>query len=568
MSAPDEAGELVRLYDGLQKQRDVFRRTWEFARWFLLPNRVDDVRSRPSDFVGRVRNGTAKMACARLAGGHMSHIVPSHEPWFKWCVSPGAIELEEGEDEEDAKVKEEEANAWYARCSEIALAELTCSNFYTEVHECFLDRVAFGTGGLYCGPGRGKRLLFKWIAPEQFCGELDEEGRVVVFVREMCLSAYDVADLFGKGALGEGMREEFKRGGAAMYDKKWVVLHVVRRAKVPKMGGGWEGFYVDAKEKRVMKREREWEMPYMATRWKMNGSSFWGFASWLYVAGEIEEVEQIERVLDRARRVAVDPRILQLASQVGEVDFRAGGRTIISPEALDLGGGGVFPRVWAEPGDVGLAYKQLADKEAKIEEAFCVPMLELFAFDSERKGFPTATEVMARENERLLQFFPSFVQFVYDFQPLLERVFMVLYRAGAFPEPPAFIKVPVMRNGVQVGVALRNPGVTYNNKVALVLKRIESDAFVASLREAAELGQVVPGLLDHFDGDYGMRARARSLGVSERMLRPQVDVDELRESQVAKSQEQGDLMRRQAAASASKDEAAAAKLAVDAQGGV
>lgn len=41
MSRQDEADELVRLYNGLRKQRDELAKTWQFARWYLLPNRVD-----------------------------------------------------------------------------------------------------------------------------------------------------------------------------------------------------------------------------------------------------------------------------------------------------------------------------------------------------------------------------------------------------------------------------------------------------------------------------------------------------------------------------------------------
>ena len=556
MSRQDEADELVRLYNGLRKQRDELAKTWQFARWYLLPNRVDDLRFRPSDFVGRVRNGAARMACARLAGAHMSHIVTSHEPWFEWIARPGDVA------EEDV----EEANAWYGKCSDIALMELTRSNFYSEIYECFLDRVGMGTGSLYCGPGKSVRLLFKAISPEQVCGEVDDEGRVVVFVREMLLSAYDVADLFGKAALSEGMAADYHQGGAGMYEKKWVVLHVVRRAKKPKMGRGWESFYVDQQGKRVMRREMEWEMPYMATRWKMNGTSFFGFAPWQDVEGEVRGVEEIEKDLEKARRVAIDPRILTAAKLVGEVDLRAGGKTLVDPDLLQ-DGGVLLPKEWAAVGDVSLSYKQLADKEQRIKDAFLVPMLELFAYDEGKKGFPTATEVMARENQYLLQFFPSFVQFAYDVQPTLDRVFMVLYRAGVFPDPPDCVREDVIRNGSVVGTALKNPGVTYNNKVALVLKRIESDAFAAALREAVELGEAVPGLLDHLDVDRGMRARLRSLGVSEDSIRGNIEVEDMRRRKSAAVMDEDELRLRQAGAAVMKDEAAAAKMAAEAQGG-
>lgn len=552
MSRTDEGGEVLRFYEDLKKQRLGFEKIWTFARCFLLPNREDEVKNRPSDFVGEVLNGTARMSCARLAGGHMSHIVTSHEPWFNWCARPGDV------DEDD----EEEANAWYGKCSQVALTELTRSNFYSEIYECFKDRVGMGTGCLYCGPGRKSRLLFKAVQPDQSCGEFDEQGELVVFVREMMLSAYDVVDLFGKAALSESMRADYDGGLAAMYEKKWLVLHMVQRAKTPKLGKGWEGVYVDVKGKRVMKREMEWEMPYMATRWEKNGSCFYGFAPWLVAQGEIKNVERIEKDLDKARRVAIDPRILELADQVGEVDLRAGGRTVISPQGLE--GGMVFPKEWATVGSVELSYKQLVDKENRIKECFFTPMLELFAYDADKKGYPTATEVMARENERVAQVLPSFIQFSNDVQGMLDRIFMVLYRSGAFPEPPECVKVPVLRSGVQVGVALKNPGVTYNNKVALVLKRIESDAFMAVLREAVDLSKALPGMLDHFDTDHGIRARARAMGVSEFDLVTEDDLEEMRRAAQQQMLEDNDMMMQQQGASTAKDLAAAQKLSAEA----
>jgi hypothetical protein len=86
-------------------------------------------------------------ACQKLAGAHLSYITPGNELWFKWTSPDPAAG--------------DEAQSWYNRCSEIANRELALSNFYTELHECFLDRVGLGTGSLYCGTTRSGRLLFQ-----------------------------------------------------------------------------------------------------------------------------------------------------------------------------------------------------------------------------------------------------------------------------------------------------------------------------------------------------------------------------------------------------------------------
>ncbi len=63
---------------------------------------------------------------------------------------------------------------------------------------------------------------------------------------------------------------------------------------------------------------------------------------------------------------------------------------------------------------------------------------------------------------------------------------------------------------------------TFHNRVALVLQRVGSDAMMSALREFAELQEVLPGAMDHFDKDFVVRSRARALGVPERdcCLRP------------------------------------------------
>ncbi len=43
MTGMDEvADDLLKLYNGLKTERDGFGGTWRFARWFLIPHKVDD----------------------------------------------------------------------------------------------------------------------------------------------------------------------------------------------------------------------------------------------------------------------------------------------------------------------------------------------------------------------------------------------------------------------------------------------------------------------------------------------------------------------------------------------
>lgn len=172
-------GDVVGPSEGLRAPRRL-NREGEVS----LPNR---------DAMDRMTDTTAVEACQKLASGHMSYITPSHDVWFKWSAPD-----DRGGDE---------AEAWYNQCSEIALKELSVSNFYTEIHECFLDRVALGTGSLFTGTSSDGRLLFTNIPCGQFACAENAEGRVDTYVREFAYTAHQGAlHVWGEssGAQGQG----------------------------------------------------------------------------------------------------------------------------------------------------------------------------------------------------------------------------------------------------------------------------------------------------------------------------------------------------------------------------
>lgn len=88
---------------------------------------------------------------------------------------------------------------------------------------------------------------------------------------------------------------------------------------------------------------------------------------------------------------------------------------------------------------------RLAQKQDAIRRAYYLPMLELW---SGHRGNMTATEVMARENERVLMFSPSFTLFVSDLYSTMTRIFSLLFRMGKFPRPPRAV-LRVGRDGLR-----------------------------------------------------------------------------------------------------------------------
>lgn len=502
---------LLASYQSLRSIRTPWEEWWDTLRRYVLPSRQREEEENTPHAEGQGRplgDTTAVEACQKLASGHMSYMTPSHELWFKWS-SP----------DPDAG---DEAESWYNHCSEIANRELALSNFYTELHECFLDRVGLGTGSLFCGASRRGKLLFRHIPCGQFVCAENDEGAIDTYMREFTFTPHQASCQFGEKALGP-RGKAMLTSGRNPHEGRLRFLHAVRpreqrnRRRSTAQDMAYESLYYSLDDNCVVEEGGYREMPYMVTRFLKWGEGPYGLAPARLVYPDIRQAQFLNRILDMLGEVAAFPRILELANQAGEVDLRAGGRTLINPESASLG----FPREWATQGRYDVGMDRLRQKQEAINRAFFIPMLELW---NERKQQMTASEVYARENERVMLFSPSFTLFTCDFQPLMERVFALLARLGKFPQPPSTV-LRVDRRGE---TSIDEPHVVYQGRIATIMRRIQSEGMERTLLRLQQMVNIEPSLADHLDLDKTFRLAARLDGVPEQILRPQQAVTRLR----------------------------------------
>ncbi len=508
---------LIAEYRTLKAARAPWESWWETLRYCVLPSRQQDGEDVPSARSRELGDTTAVEACQKLASGHMSYMTPSSELWFKWS-SP----------DPDAG---DEAESWYNRCSEIANRELALSNFYTSLHECFLDRVGLGTGSLFSGTTRGGRLQFRHIPCGQFVCAENDEGVIDTFMREFSFTPAQAEKQFGRKALGPRARALLDNNRSP-HDACLRFLHAVKprsqrqRRRENARNMPFCSLYYSLDDECVVEEGGYREMPYMVTRFLKWGEGPYGLAPARLVYPDIRQAQFLNRILDMLGEVAAFPRILELANQVGEVDLRAGGRTLINPESASLG----YPREWATQGRYDVGMDRLRQKQEAINRAFFVPMLELW---STQKQNMTASEIYARENERVMLFSPSFTLFSTDFQPLMERLFAQLFRMGKFPQPPA----TVLQRDEHGEATVAEPHVIYQGRIAAVMRRLQSQGITAALSRLQQLSSVDPTVVDHIDLDRTFRLAARLDGAPEEILRPITAVKRMRRQREASAQQ-------------------------------
>jgi hypothetical protein len=130
----------------------------------------------------------------------------------------------------------------------------------------------------------------------------------------------------------------------------------------------------------------------------------------------------------------------------------------------------------------------------------------------------TATETMARMElmQRTLGATFGYLK-SYMLDPLIQRTFNILFRAGRLPEPPA----AVIESNAEMDIQ-------YLGTMARAQKRDEIDAIQGFLADVAAIAQVFPEALDVPDVDKFIRKAAEARNLPKELMKGIEEVEEMR----------------------------------------
>lgn len=529
-SKTDLADRVLMRHAELSAQRATWETLWEDIAKFVMPRKAGlfTKESQPSvEDETLLFDGTAVRANMILANGQLAWMTPMESRWFS-MDPPKEME------------SEDEIEQWFQRCTEVVQAELARSNFYTEIHELYLDRGAFGTAAILVEAGRNLSLNFTKIDLGTFAVSENDEGYVDTITREYEMTARQAALKFGVDALPEAMRKELESSKA---NRKFPVIHTIyprgpgeiETGKRDSENKPFASVYVCKQSKTVLLSSGFDEQPFFVTRYlKWKNAEAYGYSPSWTALPEARQLNFLEKQLDSLAEIMAFPRILVPAGFDGDIDLRAGGVTYFDPNNPSA-----TPKEWGTTGryDVGLARAE--SKRNAINEAFHVDLFKMFA---QLEKQMTAREVAERSAEKLIQFSPTFARMTTElFNPLLRRVFAVLARQGKFPPPPQQLAM--------IGF-IPEPEVSYNSRVALAVKQLENMAFIRSSEMLLPYANIRPEMLDNFDFDEITRDMARNDGLPARWLMEEEMVAQMRaqRAQAAQAQMEAEQLERTAAA--------------------
>ena len=503
---------LLRRWSAVAAERSQFESVWQEIADNLLGRR---------DFIGAATPGRKRMthifdstglqAADMLAAALHSLLTNPAGPWFSLRPeTPGLAEAPGVRDWLDA-----------AEAAMYAAFAAPATNFAPQIHEVYLDEVAFGTAALFVGDRPGQGLLFSARPLGEIAIAENAEGRVDTVFRHFRFTARQADEVWGAAA-GPAVRAALAAGRP---EQAFPFLHCVTPRRIAGTGATAAArlpiasYYLALDDgspagagagggARLIAESGYHEMPYMVPRWSKDAGEVYGRAPGWNALPDQKMLNKMSQTVLKAAQKAVDPPLLvaddgvvmPLRTNPGGVNVMRAGALAADPL-----------RPLRNEARIDLGLDMMEQRRTAIRNAFHYGVLQLF-----QEPRMTATQVLQLVTEMQRLMGPMLGRQQAELlEPMIERVFGILLRAGALPPPPPAL----------AGTAIR---IDYVSPIARAQQSGEAQAVLRTLEAAQAFAALDPQVVDILDGDAGLRAIAAATGAPGRLLRSEADVVALR----------------------------------------
>ena len=505
------AGDLIARADNMKSARSNEEFHWQEVRDQIAPMMQRYVGDDP---VGAKSNQytideTPEQAHELLTNALHGMVM---NPSIKWA------EIEDA----DAKIMEnQEAAAWYAHATDRTFSIMygRGTNAKGAQHECLQEVTGVGTGVLFTGEriGRGPVLQARPLR-ECFVAE-GEEGRVDTLFRRFEMTARQAVQKWGDKA---GKKAVEMAGKAREQDKKLTFLHAVypngdraSRAAGPR-GMAFASVYVAIDDKATIGQGGYHEFPYAVPRWYKRAGEIYGRGPGTKGLPSAKALQKTMKLTLRGAEKQIDPALMVADDGVlSKVRLHSAGITTVRAELLARGNVPIRPIETG--GQAQLGEEIMEGMRNRIQASFYNHLLRM-----SQDPRMTATQVIQISEETIRIIGPMLGRLQDELlDPFMQRLFAMLYRAGAFDPPP-----PILWG--------REPVITFISPAAQAQKLAEAKGIVQTFDYLVQLAQIDPSVWDNFDVDEASRQLGIMLGMPRFLMRDPRQVVTIREAREKK----------------------------------
>jgi len=418
-----EITEHIQIADELSGDRATWETLWQDIIDFILPNRQPVLYD---EYPGEDRSiekydSTANHALFDLAASINSLLTNQSSDWL-------TLELEDDELNEIEEVKD-----WIGKTVKVIRQSLDNSNFYSEVHEFYMDLGSFGTGTLYIEPSTdpekdlnfSARHIREIFVAENAEGMIDTVYRKFKYTVRQCYQKWgdDNSDAVRKMYADKKYNEEVHLLHCVVpreeYDKKLKDTKNMRYASI----------WIDTDSNHKIKESGFMTFPYAVTRWLKSSGEVYGRSPAIASLADIKTLNSMMYTMLLAAEKLADPPYT-FSDEGVDITLDPGVGVPIDPES----NGSIQPIIIGN--NLPINFDMVKMYRESIKDAFFINSLHLV----DNKNM-TAEEVRQRSLENARTIGPTFGRLTSEFaNRLIDRVFVILAEAGKLDPAPEVIQ--------------------------------------------------------------------------------------------------------------------------------
>jgi hypothetical protein len=539
---PSVTGKRAR-YDKLRSALWSDRATFdshyqELASW-LLPRRIrtwSGDRNKGDKRNQNIIDSTARFSARTLSSGLHAGLTSPARPWMKLSTpDPDLAEF--------GPVKE-----WLHIVTQRMLTVFLQTNLYNVLPMLYGDLGVFGTACMSVVDD--SKDLFRCYAYPIMSYALgqDARGLTTTFCREYELTVRQIVEQFGVKANGRDIDwTPISPSVHALWDSGdyetgvqvcWIVKpnEYARKDRLEAKYLPWTSCYFETGSRAgnnsydssglgFLKESGFETFPIMAPRWDITGEDTYGTdCPGMTALGDIKQLQIMQRRKGQAISKMVDPPL------VGPTELRTQKTSLLPGDITYVNqreGQGGLRAIHEVTLNIQHLREDIGEVQYRIQRAFYEDLFLMLARSDDQRGSQpiTAREIDERHEEKLLALGPVLERTNDELlDPIVDRVFGLMEKAGLIPEPPTELH----------GVKLKVEYISIMAQAQKLVGVVGQDRF---LQSAGMLMGMDPSVVAKINFDQVVDNYGEMLGVDPRIIRSTDDANAMRQQQ-AQAQQQ------------------------------
>jgi len=517
MAQTDLAKNLLKRFDRLKSQRQNWESHWQEVADYMQPRKADVTksRSRGDKRTELIFDSSPLQSVELLAASLHGMLTNPSTPWFSLRFKEEDMEFED------------EAKEWLESATETMYAAFNKSNFQQEIFELYHDLITFGTAAMFIEEDDEDILKFSTRHINEIFIAENEKGRIDTVFRKFKLSARAAIQKFGD--VSANIATVAKKDP---YEEIEILHAVYPRSdfnpkKQDKQNMPFESVYLDASSGDELSVSGFREFPFVVPRYLKASHEIYGRSPAMTALPDVKMLNEMSKTTIKSAQKQVDPPLL-----VPDDGFILPVRTV--PGGLNFYRAGTRDRI--EPLNIGantpLGLNMEEQRRNSIRNAFYVNQLMM-----QNGPQMTATEVIQRNEEKMRLLGPVLGRLQSELlKPLIDRAFSLILRKNLFRPAPEFL-------------AGKDIEIEYVSPLAKAQKSSELQSIMRAIEIMGSLSNVAP-VFDHINMDKLVRHLADIVGVPQKILKPQSELNAERQQAQAQQEQMQQMQQLQQVAEA------------------